>query len=50
MYERADIIFVVARPMVGMSLYVLQVLYHMAENDVVVVAKYVGGSNLAASD
>ena len=45
MYERADIIFVVARPMVGVSLYVVQVLYHVAENYVVVlvVAKHVNG-------
>ena len=44
-YERADIIFVVARPMVGVSLYVVQVLYHVAENYVVVlvVAKHVNG-------
>ena len=51
MYERADIIFVVARSMVSMSLYVLQVLHHMAENHVVVVAKCVfGGINLAARE
>lgn len=32
MYERVDIIFVVSRPMVGVVLYVVQVLYHMAED------------------
>ena len=50
MYQRADIIFVVARPMVGVSLDVLQVLNHVAENQVVVVKKCVCGSNLAARD
>ena len=50
MYQRADIIFVVARPMVGVSLDVLQVLNHVAENQVVVVKKSVCGSNLAARD
>ena len=32
MYERVDIIFVVSRPMVGVLLYVVQVLDHMAED------------------
>ena len=32
MYERVDIIFVVSRPMVGVVLYVVQVLDHMAED------------------
>ena len=31
MYQRADIIFVVAWPVVRVPLYVLQVFYHMAE-------------------
>ena len=40
MYERADIIFVIAGPVVGVTFYVLQVLYHMAENAHIMVRMF----------
>ena len=40
MYERADIIFVIAGPVVRVAFYVLQVLYHMAENARIMVRMF----------
>ena len=40
MYERADIIFVIAGPVVRVAFYVLQVLYHMAENAHIMVRMF----------
>ena len=40
MYERADIIFVIAGPVVCVAFYVLQVLYHMAENAHIMVRMF----------
>ena len=40
MYERADIIFVIAGPVIGVPFYVLQVLYHMAENAQIMVRMF----------